>query len=119
MQTYPRLKQSYITYAGTSSMEVRIDVCNDEGKMFCSAYYLMVARDNKTGGSYAVPKLAFDFEDDKATAALRFQLAKMRQENRIAASKVPGDSHRTRWRSCRPSTMRWRYSISSLSITPS
>src|SRR3990167_1047938 len=77
----------YICYTGTSSMEVRIDVRNHEGKLHCSAYYVFVAREKATGKSAKVPRLDFSLEDDPDRARLRFQLGKARQEIRIQKSK--------------------------------
>jgi len=78
---------AYLCYTGTSSMEVRIDVFNSEMKLYCSACYVMVARDNKTGKAYPIPHLAFDLEADPETAKMRYHVGKLRQEYRIEKSK--------------------------------
>jgi acyl-coenzyme A thioesterase 9 len=79
--------EGYICYTGTSSMEVRIDVRNHEGKLHCSAYYVFVAREKATGKAAKVPRLDFSLEKEPEKAQLRFQLGKARQDARIQKSK--------------------------------
>jgi len=78
---------AYICYTGSSSMEVRIDVFNSEMKLHCTACYIMVCRDNKTGKAKPVPQLAFDQEVDADITRMRFSIGKLRQQNRLEKSK--------------------------------
>lgn len=71
-------------------MEVRIDVFDHTGILYCSAYYVMVARDNVDGKAKKIPQLSFELEEDgetKTEAMLRFHLGKKRQEVRIQKTK--------------------------------
>lgn len=57
----------YVSYVGTSSMEVQIAVTQEvQGKerLSCSAKFVMAARDKKTGKSYKVPTLQLDNEPE-------------------------------------------------------
>lgn len=40
--------ECYVTLTGNSSVETRIDVINSSGRIYCSAFYVMVARDKVT-----------------------------------------------------------------------
>lgn len=74
--------EAYLTFTGTSSMEVRIDTFNSDKELFCTAYFLMVARNNKTQKAYKVLSLASDFEVDKPKTDLRWELGKIRNQRR-------------------------------------
>ena len=66
-------------------MEVRIDVVSHEGELYCSAYFVMVARNLQKGSSLPVPKLSWDAETDpqqRSEAKLRFSMGSRRQEAR-------------------------------------
>lgn len=78
--------EAYITYTGSSSMEVRIDVLNHKDELFSTSFYVMVARDNKTGKSAKVPKMDFSEEPDQKSWFLRNELGKRRQARRILDS---------------------------------
>lgn len=55
----------YVSYVGTSSMEVQIAVTQEiqgKEKLSCSAKFVMAARDKKTGKSYKVPALELSNE---------------------------------------------------------
>ena len=78
---------AYITYAGSSSMEVRIDVLNHDNKLHCSAYYVMVAREKSTGKAKKIPGLRFDLESNPDRAEIRYHLGKLRQTHRVDKSK--------------------------------
>ncbi|EWS71007.1 thioesterase family protein (macronuclear) [Tetrahymena thermophila SB210] len=66
--------QGYITYAGTSSMEIQLDLFQ-EGDLKASALFLMVARDaNDRSKSYQVPVLKFEGEQDIQKCQLREHL---------------------------------------------
>ena len=57
------LLSGYVSYVGKSSIEVHIDVLQQfEGKdrLACSANFVMVARNKKTGKAYEVPRLNVD-----------------------------------------------------------
>lgn len=69
-------------------MEVRIDVINHENKLFCTAFYLFVARTASGDSSYRVPELKFDLEDDKDNAVIRNEFGKKRQKQRINSKKT-------------------------------
>lgn len=82
---------AYIGFTGSSSMEVRIDVFDSKNELYCSAYYVMVARDNVDGKAKKVPALSFELEQSDAVkkeAMLRMHLGKKRQETRIAKIKT-------------------------------
>ena len=70
---------SYVTYAGNSSLEVRLDVTytDDPDKLVASAYYVFAARD---AANYAqakrVPKIVFDGEFDLEGCLLRYEYGK-------------------------------------------
>lgn len=66
-------------------MEVRIDVINQAGQLYCTAYFVMVARNLEKGISLPVPKISWEREIDleqKNEARLRFSLGAKRQEAR-------------------------------------
>jgi len=63
-------------------MEVRIDVFNCSRELFCTAFYLMVARDNVSNQATKVPTLCFEFEKDPESWMLRCELGRRRQEKR-------------------------------------
>lgn len=72
-------------------MEVRIDVFDKTNTLYCSAYYVMVARDNVDGKSKKIPQLNFELETNeeiKREGQLRFHLGKKRQEARVAKLKT-------------------------------
>lgn len=51
---------AYATYAGSSSVEVQVNVQQKRGEeehLNCTATFLMVARDKQKGGKYNVPKM--------------------------------------------------------------
>ncbi|KAL4470843.1 hypothetical protein ABPG72_016389 [Tetrahymena utriculariae] len=68
------LTKGYITYAGTSSMEIQLDLFQEED-LKASASFLMVARDaNDRSKSFQVPALKFDGESDIQKCQLREHL---------------------------------------------
>ena len=71
--------EAYITSTGRSSMEVRIDILNNKKELYCTSYYVMVARDKVTQKSSKVPSLSFDFETNKSDWMLRNELGSRRQ----------------------------------------
>jgi acyl-CoA hydrolase len=64
--------ESYVTWTGSSSVETRIDVVNSVGRIYCSAYYVMVARDKVTHRARKVPELILEPEEINPNANLRF-----------------------------------------------
>lgn len=71
-------------------MEVRIDVFDHNNKLYCSAYYVMVARDNADGKAKKIPQLSFELEEEgeiRNEAKLRYHLGKKRQGARIEKIK--------------------------------
>jgi acyl-coenzyme A thioesterase 9 len=66
--------ESYVSWTGKSSIETRIDVINHEGRIFCSAYYVMVARDKLTHKARQVPELILENDEINPSCNLRFQM---------------------------------------------
>lgn len=74
--------EAYITSTGRSSMEVRIDILNHKRELYCTSYYVMVARNKNTQKSSKVPSLSFENEHHKSDWMLRNELGRRRQEER-------------------------------------
>jgi acyl-coenzyme A thioesterase 9 len=74
--------ECYLTMTGTSSVETRIDVLNSERKIYCSAFYVMVARDKVTHKARRVPKLIPESDAVNPKAKLRYEMGKNRQKGR-------------------------------------
>lgn len=74
--------ESYVTLTGSSSVETRIDVINSKGKIYCSAYYVMVARDKVTHKARKIPQLVLEPEYLNPNAGLRYQMGVNRQIER-------------------------------------
>jgi len=76
---------SYVSYAGTSSLEVQVDVTytDDPHTILSSASYVFVARDALDySKAKKVPKLVFEGEDDPEGCLLRYEYGKINQRER-------------------------------------
>lgn len=76
---------SYVSYAGSSSLEVQVDVTytDDPHVIIASASYLFVARDAiDYSKPKKVPKLVFEGEDDPDGCILRYEYGKLNQKAR-------------------------------------
>ena len=71
-----------MTFTGSSSIETRIDVLNHEGRLYCSAFYVMVARDKVSHKARQIPSLQVKDESQDPNSDLRYQIGKLRQQER-------------------------------------
>lgn len=78
---------AYPTYNGNSTIEIRIDLYQDEDKdknteLVASTHFVMASRDIQTHKAKKVPQLAFDNEEEYNKCLLRYELGKIMQEKR-------------------------------------
>ena len=76
-----------MTFTGSSSIETRIDVLNSEGRLYCSAFYVMVARDKVSHKARQIPALQIEEDSEDPNSELRFQIGKIRQQERKTAKQ--------------------------------
>ena len=76
---------SYVTYAGNTSLEVRLDVTytNSPSQLLASAYFVYAARDaTNNGKAKQIPKLVFDEEENSDVCALRAEYGNLNTKKR-------------------------------------
>jgi len=74
---------AYATYAGSSSVEVQVNVQQkrgDEEQLNCTATFMMVARNKTRGGKYSVPPMDLTYESE--ISKMRYQFGVDRQRRR-------------------------------------
>lgn len=79
---------AYATYAGSSSIEVQVNVQQKKGTeelLNCTATFLMVARDKQRGGKHNVPPM--DLSKESEICKMRYQFGVDRQRIRKEAAK--------------------------------
>lgn len=80
-----------MTYAGKTSMEIRVDISHSEEPedQVGVAYFMFVARDtNDYSKAYPIPDLSFEGENNIEKCFLRLEYGKKNKKKRIEFSAV-------------------------------
>lgn len=75
--------EGYVTYTGKSTIEVRLDLLDQNNDIKMSAMFLMACRKRDGSGSYIIPKLCDSQSNNSKNFDLRNMFGKKNQEKRI------------------------------------